>query len=560
MIARKVRELGVRADVRPSDTPASELAGARGVIISGGPASVYDSDSPTVDPGLLTQPAPVLGICYGQQIFAHALGGEVKPGEKGEYGPARLQLGAPSNLFSGWLNDSQVWMSHRDTVEQPPPGFTITASTATCKVAAMENVARHLYGVQFHPEVVHTTQGKALLRNFVFGICGCVEDWDPRHRIPLIEEQIRLTVGDRNVFFFVSGGVDSTVAFHLCLRALGPDRVRGVYVDTGLMREGETAFVRAMFGDTVAIENAAAHFLKPLARVVEPEEKRHVIGEQFVLVQERIIESRHLLDGHWILGQGTIYPDTIESGGTKNAALIKTHHNRVAGIQKLLAANRLVEPLSDFYKDEVREIGRELGLTAELLDRHPFPGPGLAIRLLCSPANGTLQPLAGGWLVPVLSVGVQGDSRTYAPILAMEHSISHASDLVNSLSGINRVIAQIASRAPLHQLSVRRSFLTQERIERLRQADATVRRLATAHGFDHAVWQFPVVLIPLGTAEAPDSVVLRPIQSVDGMTAEAVSIPEPLLAALAAELLAVPQIAGVFRDLTDKPPATIEWE
>ena len=550
----------MRADVRPSDTPASELAGAKGIIISGGPASVYDSDSPTVDSGLLIQPAPVLGICYGQQIFAHALGGQVKPGEKGEYGPALLRLGVPSRLFSDWLNDSQVWMSHRDTVEQPPPGFTITASTVTCKVAAMENSARHLYGVQFHPEVVHTTHGKALLRNFVFGICGCVEDWDPRHRIPLIEEQIRLTVGDRNVFFFVSGGVDSTVAFHLCLRALGPDRVRGVYVDTGLMREGETAFVRAMFGNSVAIEDAAAQFLKPLAHVVEPEEKRHVIGEQFVLVQERIIESRHLLDGHWILGQGTIYPDTIESGGTQNAALIKTHHNRVAGIQKLLAANRLVEPLSDFYKDEVREIGRELGLTSELLDRHPFPGPGLAIRLLCSPANGTLQPLAGGYLVPVLSVGVQGDSRTYAPILAMEHSIDHASDLVNSLSGINRVIAQIAARAPLHQLSVRRSFLTQERIERLRQADATVRRLATAHGFDHAVWQFPVVLIPLGTAEAPDSVVLRPIQSVDGMTAEAVSIPEPLLAAIAAELLAVPEIAGVFRDLTDKPPATIEWE
>lgn len=555
-----MRELGVRADVRPSDTPLSQLQGARGIIISGGPASVYDAASPTIDPALLAQPIPVLGICYGQQIFAHLLGGKVKPGTKGEYGPARLHLTQPGKLFRTWQDNSQVWMSHRDTVEQPPPGFTVNAITATCAIAAMEDTARQLYGVQFHPEVVHTTHGRPLLSNFVFDICGCVEDWDPRHRIPLIEEQIRATVGDRNVFFFVSGGVDSTVAFSLCLRALGPGRVRGVYVDTGLMREGETEFVRSMFGTDVAIEDAAPQFLKPLATVVEPEEKRRIIGEQFVLVQERIIEARHLLDGHWILGQGTIYPDTIESGGTKNAAVIKTHHNRVDGIQKLLASNRLVEPLSSFYKDEVRQIGRELNLPPELLDRHPFPGPGLAIRLLCSPANGTLEQLAGGWLVPILSVGVQGDSRTYAPILALENPVAEASDLVNSISGINRVIAQVAVNTPLPCLSVHRSAIVPERIARLRHADSIVRRLTAEYAFDAETWQFPVVLVPLGTAHAPDSVVLRPIQSVDGMTAEAVAIPPALLAALAAELLAIPGIAGVFRDLTDKPPATIEWE
>ena len=386
------------AEVHPSDTPASELAGAKGIIISGGPASVYDTASPTIDAALLEQSAPILGICYGQQIFAHLLGGVVKPGRKGEYGPARLQVTGRSHLFDSFESGTQVWMSHRDTVEEAPPGFQVLASTATCSIAAIENRARGLYGVQFHPEVVHTTHGKALLSNFVFGICGCTEDWDPRHRIPQIEEEILRTVGDRSVFFFVSGGVDSTVAFTLCLRALGPERVRGVYVDTGLMREGENEFVRAMFGASVAIENAAEQFLKPLAHVVEPEEKRRIIGEQFVLVQERIIESRHLLDGNWILGQGTIYPDTIESGGTKNAAVIKTHHNRVDGIQKLIAANRIVEPLSSFYKDEVREIGRELGLSPELLDRHPFPGPGLAIRILCSAGNGRLQQFAGGWL------------------------------------------------------------------------------------------------------------------------------------------------------------------
>ncbi|MCU1263035.1 MAG: synthase (glutamine-hydrolyzing), partial [Bryobacterales bacterium] len=435
-------------------------------------------------------------------------------------------------------------MSHRDTVQEAPPGFSVLASTSTCAIAAIEDRTRHLYGVQFHPEVVHTTQGRELLSNFLFDICGCEKDWDPRHRIPLIESHIRETVGDRNVFFFVSGGVDSTVAYTLCLRALGPERVRGVYVDTGLMRAGETEFVRAMFDQlghgTVSIESAQEQFLKPLAKVREPEEKRQIIGEQFVLVQERIIESRHLLDGHWILGQGTIYPDTIESGGTAQAAVIKTHHNRVAGIQKLLAAKRIIEPLSSFYKDEVRDIGTELGLPKEFLERHPFPGPGLAIRCLCSEGDGHLAPLAGGWLVPILSVGVQGDFRTYAPVLAVDSFDADASDLVNSTAGINRVIARVETVVPLDQLRVWGSALSAERLARLRQADETVRRLSHESGFDRKVWQFPVVLIPLGTSEARDSVVLRPIDSMDGMTAQSVPMDPELLHRMSAALLASP--------------------
>ena len=455
-------------------------------------------------------------------------------------------------------------MSHRDTVAQVPPGFDVLASTSTCAIAAMEDRARQLYSVQFHPEVVHTTQGRQLLSNFLFDICHCQKDWDPRHRIPLIEHEIRETVGARNVFFFVSGGVDSTVAYTLCLRALGPERVRGVYVDTGLMRAGETAFVRAMFDQlghgTVSIESAEQQFLPPLAHVREPEEKRHIIGEEFVLVQERIIESHHLLDDHWILGQGTIYPDTIESGGSAKAALIKTHHNRVAGIQKLLAAKRIIEPLSSFYKDEVREIGLELGLPKEFLERHPFPGPGLAIRCLCSPSNGALTPLGGGWLVPILSVGVQGDSRTYAPVLALETFDADASDLVNSTAGINRVIARVDTLAPLPELRVHASNLTPDRITLLRRADEIVRQLSHRSGFDKTIWQFPVVLIPLGTDAAPDSIVLRPVDSLDGMTAQSVPMPPDLLNQISAALLAVSGIAGVFYDLTHKPPATIEWE
>lgn len=571
MIARKVRDLGVYSEVRPSDTPASELTGRRGIIISGGPASVYEPGSPQIDPAIFGNNAGVLGICYGQQLMAHWLGGSVRKGTKGEYGSAVLNLDGPADLFKGWNMREQVWMSHRDTVAEAPAGFTVLAATPTCSIAAIGNEARKLYGVQFHPEVVHTTKGTDLLRNFLFDISGCEKDWDPRDRVPSIEAEIRETVAGRSVFFFVSGGVDSTVAFTLCLRALGPERVHGVYVDTGLMRAGETEFVRRMFDQlgagTVEIDQAEAQFLGALSLVVEPEAKRHVIGEQFVKVQERIIESRHLLDGNWILGQGTIYPDTIESGGSAKSAVIKTHHNRVAGIQKLLDEKRIVEPLSSFYKDEVREIGRELGLPAEFLERHPFPGPGLAIRCLCAGEDAKLRVADGGYVVPILSVGVQGDSRSYAPVLAIDRFPgadgklqNEASEIVNATAEINRVIARVASTVGLPEMRVFEAGLSKERIERLRASDAVVREMSAASGFDAKVWQFPVVLIPLGCDGLPDSVVLRPIDSIDGMTAQSVGMEELLLRSMAERLLGVEGVCGVFYDLTHKPPATIEWE
>ena len=239
---------------------------------------------------------------------------------------------------------------------------------------------RSLYAVQFHPEVVHTTEGKRILSKFLFDVCGCVEDWDPRNRVPLIEEEIRRTVGDRNVFFFVSGGVDSTVAFTLCLRALGEKRVRGIYVDTGLMREGETEFVRRMFDDLGAgrwrSSKRKSSFSRRWLRCATRNRSARSSAKSSCACRKRIIEARHLLDGHWILGQGTIYPDTIESGGTEKAAVIKTHHNRVPGIQQLMAAKRIVEPLSAYYKDEVREIGRELGISERCWSAIRFPGPG----------------------------------------------------------------------------------------------------------------------------------------------------------------------------------------
>jgi GMP synthase (glutamine-hydrolysing) len=560
LIARKVRDLGVYAEVRPSETPAAELSTARGIIISGGPSSVYDAGSPTVDPAIFQLGVPVLGICYGQQLMAHLLGGEVRKGVKGEYGLATLELDdAADPLFAGLAGTQQVWMSHRDVVGRLPEGFSVAGRTNTCEVAAIAAPALGFYAVQFHLEVVHTARGKEYLANFTFRVCGCVQDWDVRHRAPLLEEEIRECVGARNVFFFVSGGVDSSVAFALCTRALGADRVRGVYVDTGLMREGETDFVRRM--GNLTVEHAEEQFLTALAGVTDPEQKRHIIGEEFVRVQERIIESRRLLDENWILGQGTIYPDTIESGGTAKAALIKTHHNRVAGIQKLMETGRIVEPLKSFYKDEVRAVGREIGLASELLDRHPFPGPGLAIRCLCSEFDAPLRDTPEGYIVPVNSVGVQGDSRTYAPVLAID-ALDHAraTELINATPGVNRVIAPVETRVPVGTMQVRACSLTAGRLERLRKADGIVRRLTHETGYDREVWQFPVILIPLGSSESPDSVVLRPVDSVDGMTAQSVLMKAELRERISAELLHVEGIAGVFYDLTHKPPGTIEWE
>ena len=567
LIARKIRDLGVYAEVRASDTPAAELRGRNGLIISGGPDSVYEEDSARIDPAILSSGSAVLGICYGQQLMAYNLGGHVRKGDKGEYGLAVLHREKPHALFAGWNGDSQAWMNHRDQVERVPEGFEVLASTDTCAIAAMGHREKPLFAVQFHPEVVHTAHGNEILSNFVFGVCGCKKDWNPKDRIGPLEAEIREIAGDRNVFFFVSGGVDSTVAYTLCLRALGPERVYGIYVDTGLMREGETEYVRRLFEHLGAkafrIEQSENEFLKALQGVCDPESKRNIIGEEFVVVQERALSTGHFLDGNWILGQGTIYPDTIESGGTARADVIKTHHNRVAGIQKLIETGRIIEPLASFYKDEVREIGAELGVPDEFLHRHPFPGPGLAIRCLCSESEAPVERLDPGWLLPIRSVGVQGDSRSYRSVLALEQLPTDelATALVNRMwEKINRVGGVVKLRSPISEMRSTRGTLTHERLTRLRHADAIVRALCAQSGFEREVWQFPVVLIPLGIDSAPDSIVLRPIHSVDGMTAQVVRMPEELLGKMAAEILKVDGISGVFYDLTHKPPGTIEWE
>jgi GMP synthase (glutamine-hydrolysing) len=569
LIARKVRELGVYADVQPSETPAARLRSRKGIIISGGPASVYEPGSPDIDPNILISGVPILGICYGHQLLAHHLGGMVQKGDRGEYGIAHLTVAFPDVLWSG-VENSQIWMNHRDTVASEPPGFRVTASTGTSGIAAMSDPRRKLFGLQFHPEVAHTDAGTRILENFVFDVCGATRDWDVSQRIPVVEEQIRSVVKDRNVFFFVSGGVDSTVAYTLCLRALGPDRVYGIYVDTGLMRKGETEFVNRAFEELGAknflVDYAEEEFLAALKGIEDPEQKRRAIGEQFVRVQQRIVATQHFLDGRWILGQGTIYPDTIESGGTAKADIIKTHHNRVAGIQTLIDTGLIVEPLTSFYKDEVREIGAELGVPGKILARHPFPGPGLAIRCLCSSQEARLTETPDGFLLPLRSVGVQGDCRSYRSVLALpgrptlDDIRTTAPALTNCRFDVNRIVSVCGSKAPLASLRVFEASVTKERLDLLREADAIVRTFCLETGFEEQVWQFPVVLLPVGTGEARESIALRPINSVDGMTADAVLMDSDMLERLTRKLLALSEIATVFYDLTHKPPGTIEWE
>jgi len=579
LIARRIRELGVHAVVADVNRPAAELAGARGIIISGGPASVTEPTSPAVDRAIYELGVPILGICYGHQLLARDLEGRVAPGVTKEYGRSSLHAGE-GRLFRGLpARQFTVWMSHGDTVVDAPPGFVITGETDDCKVAAMEHPGRRIFGLQFHPEVVHTEHGTEIYRTFVFDVCGCTADWDPRARVEQTRADIRRTAGDRKVFFLISGGVDSTVAFSLCADALGADRVLGLYVDTGFMREGDAeamAYLRRTVGDSaVRLVDRSADFLGALSGVTNPEDKRAIIGDTFVSVQEDEFAKLGLDDAGWMLGQGTIYPDTIESGGARHSAKIKTHHNRVARIQALIEQGKVIEPLVDFYKDEVRVLGEELGLPHEVVWRHPFPGPGLAVRCLCAERRAPVEPTtlelpagAHGWIVPVRTVGVQGDERSYSQLLAVEGigDAAATGDFARRVTNVQRTINRVAAivfrrdgRA-FADFAIHPATLTRERIARLRAADDRVTRIVRANGLYDSIWQLPVAMLPLGLGPGRESIVLRPVNSRDGMTADFARLPEPVVREIARALAELHGIDAVLYDVTNKPPATIELE
>jgi len=491
LIVRRVRECRVYCEMLPWDASAESLAALdpKGIILSGGPNSVYDGGAPALTPQILAQGVPILGICYGMQLLGHQLGGIVAPAQAREYGPAQIILdGAESSLFIGLHSPLQVWMSHGDRIEVLPPGFTAIAHSDNSPVAAMADENRHLYGLQFHPEVAHTPQGIEVLRNFCLRVCGCRADWTPGSFIEQTVAAIRDQVGDGKVICAVSGGVDSTVVATLVSRAVG-DQLTAIFVNNGLLRKGEAEeslerFERYLDAQIVCVD-ATERFLGALREVTDPEDKRTIIGREFVTVFEEEASKLGRVD---FLAQGTLYPDVIESAtpATKSAARIKTHHN-VGGLPQDMRL-KLIEPLRFLFKDEVREVGLALGLPEEMVFRAPFPGPGLAVRVIgevTSERLGVLreadailrQEIATSglerqiWqyfaiLTSVRSVGVMGDSRTYSHVVALRAVTSRdgmtadwaripydvlgriSNRIVNEVPGVNRVVYDISSKPP----------------------------------------------------------------------------------------------------------------
>ncbi|HIE12614.1 MAG TPA: glutamine-hydrolyzing GMP synthase [Desulfotomaculum sp.] len=492
LIARRVRECRVYCEIIPYYTPLERISSRKpcGIILSGGPSSVYEENAPALPLAVFEMGVPVLGICYGMQLMGHLLGGRVVRASHREYGRARIGITGSEGLFKGLAGKTWCWMSHGDRVEAVPPGFVVSASTDSAPIAAMEDNTRRLYAVQFHPEVVHTPEGRRMIENFLYGICGCGGTWTMGSFLAAAAAEVRETVGHGSAICALSGGVDSSVAAVLVYRAIG-ERLTCVFVNHGLLREGEPESVREAFrrlGIPIVYVDAKDRFLKKLAGVAEPEAKRRVIGAEFIRVFEEEARKQGNVE---FLVQGTLYPDVVESG-TATAARIKSHHN-VGGLPADMPL-RLVEPLRWLFKDEVRELGRELGLPEEIIWRQPFPGPGLAVRIL-------------------------------GPV-------------------------------------------TEEKLNVLRRADAIVTGEIKQAGLDRRVWQYFAVLPDIrsvgvmGDARTyAHTVIVRAVESQDGMTADWARLPHDLLERMAARIVReVPGVNRVVYDITSKPPATIEWE
>jgi len=489
LIARSIREENILSKIVTHSITANEVEAQLpiGIILSGGPMSVYDNDAPLLDPRIFELGIPILGICYGLQILSYTLGGKVESADDREYGKAIVSHNGESSLFNGVSSDTTVWMSHGDHVTAPPQGFEVIASSENCPISAIENIGKRMYGVQFHPEVMHSLEGKKVLKNFLFGICNASGDWTSESFIDNSIAKIRETVGEGNVICALSGGVDSTVAAVLVQRAIG-ERLHCIHIDHGVMRKNESSLITAILKDSLKLNlktiDASELFLSRLEGVSDPEQKRKIIGKTFIDVFE---EEAKKIENVSYLVQGTLYPDVIESVSVKGQSVtIKSHHN-VGGLPEKMNL-KLIEPLRELFKDEVRRVGKELGIEHDLLARHPFPGPGLAVRILGDITREKIAVLQDAddifiselkrtgiyeeiWqafavLLPVNSVGVMGDSRTYENVLALRAVTSRdgmtadwyrmdqeiladiSNKIINKVKGVNRVVYDVSSKPP----------------------------------------------------------------------------------------------------------------
>ena len=596
LISTKIRRLGVHAIICDPQAPIERFTGAKGIILSGSPALSSQGESQDYTQAIYDLDVPMLGLCFGHQEIARHYGGRVAHQQR-EFGLARLEVIADSPLLAGLAKNEQVFMSHGDTVVELPEGFVevgmSTLGEGSHHNAAIADETRRRYGFQFHPEVGDTVNGDKMLENFAVGICGCDRSWNMAAYLEQQIERTRAQAGgaddDRAVFLLASGGVDSTVCAWLLGRAVGPDRLHLLHIDTGMMRLDESAAVMAAFREHEVSHNlhfvdASARFLGALDGVDEPEKKRLIIGNTFIDVFQDLFRDKAESLGldKVLLAQGTIYPDTIESGGTKRSDKIKTHHNRVPIIEELLRKGEVIEPLDDLYKVEVRELGHTLGVPPHFIDRHPFPGPGLGVRVLCAqeePADyeperllAEATPVAaryglGVLPLPVRSVGVKADRRCYeSPLLLhaddwdWERVELAATELFKHVAGINRCVLALGPKGPSKAAPIA-AGMTRERLDVLREADALVMEGLRRHELMQTIWQCPTVLVPVAIdGAAGEMLVLRPVLSDRAMTARPAPLPAALISELTKALLALDGVGAVTIDVTSKPPGTIEWE
>lgn len=609
LIAKRFRMLGYYSEIALPSADVSTFENVKGIVFSGGPSSVYDEKVPEFNSKILDLEIPILGLCYGHYIVQQGYNGKIGKAAVGEFGFSTLELNdkVKCPLFEGIEKNQQVWMSHQDGVFELGDGFETVGSTKDCKYAATQNLEKKRFSLQFHCEVKDTPCGNQIFENFA-KYCEMSQNWDQDTVLQIILEQIKTQAEGKNVLLFLSGGVDSTITFALLNKALGQDRVLGLHIDNGFMRKNESKNVdiayRKFGFENFIVEDASESFLKAIAGLSDPQKKRMAVGENFITVRNEVVAKQHLDEDKWLLAQGTLYPDIIESGGTKNSHTIKTHHNRVQGIQDLIARGLIIEPIRDLYKDEVRAIGKKLGLDDELVMRHPFPGPGLSINVLCNDGKSWTskddEELAAAkkeleeikldmfcahctqdlkrTVLPVRSVGVQGDFRTYRfPALLTfkdegngfyhfpgkrEKIEECSSTITNAAKFLNRTCIKLYQKPSVkdEDLKLQEGFCDKCRLDQLREVDNIVLTELHKSGWYNKIFQHLTIDLPYASAEDKATFVLRPVISEDVMTARFAMLPEELLNTIVHKIAELDFVDALYFDATNKPPATFGWE